>query len=86
MHLEDINRLLSVQEAAEALGIAKPTLLQKRLDVPRVRVGRRVLFDPADLLKYIDEHRVSISIPHSPRSLDPSHASLYPTKTQEDAM
>ena len=68
MLLEDINRLLSVQEAAEALGIGKPTLLQKRLEIPRVSIGRRVLFDPIDLIKYIDEHRVSIQVPHFSRS------------------
>lgn len=49
--------LLNVEEAARFLGIAIPTLLQKRPDVPRIHIGRRVLFDPRDLEEYIRAHR-----------------------------
>jgi len=50
-------RLLNIREAAEVLGIAVPTLQQKRMDIPRIHVGRRILFDPRDLEEYVRAHR-----------------------------
>ena len=54
---ENPRRLLDVRGAAEYLGIAVQTLYQSRSDIPRIHIGRRILFDPHDLEAYIDEHR-----------------------------
>jgi excisionase family DNA binding protein len=53
------DRLLSLPEAAQRLGISRRSLRawvrQMRLGV--VRLGRRVLFSPADLEKFIQANR-----------------------------
>lgn len=48
--------LLSVFEAAKALRISQRKLWQLTHDehLPCVRIGRRVLYDPQDLLSWID--------------------------------
>ena len=48
--------LFSAEEAAQALGICQKTLwssTKPRGDVPCVRIGTRVLYDPADLRTWI---------------------------------
>jgi excisionase family DNA binding protein len=53
-------RLLSVDEAAARLGVSKYTLrgwlFQRRL--PFAKLGRRVLLDPADVQRFLEENRV----------------------------
>ena len=52
-------RLLSVREAAAVLGISERTIrsLVSRGELPCVRIGRRVLFDPQDLETFIHKQR-----------------------------
>ena len=48
--------LFSAEEAAQALSICQKTLwssTKPRGDVPCVRIGTRVLYDPADLRSWI---------------------------------
>lgn len=54
-----MNRLLSVRECADLLGIASSTVYQKRalLQLPEVRVGRRVMFDVIDVNAWIERHK-----------------------------
>ena len=54
--------LLSVREAAKALGISERKLweLTKSDEIPRIRVGRRVLYDPHDLRGWIDAQKKEI--------------------------
>ena len=52
-------RLLSVKQAAELLGVSPSWLYQS--DVPSVKLGRRRLYRPSDLAHYIAarvSHRV----------------------------
>lgn len=51
--------LLSVSQAAKSLGIGRRLLwsLTAGGELPAVRIGRRVLYDPADLAAFIDGHR-----------------------------
>jgi excisionase family DNA binding protein len=55
-----MNRLLNNQEAAEILGISPFSLRGKvlRREVPFVKIGRRTLFDPADLRAFIEARKV----------------------------
>jgi excisionase family DNA binding protein len=48
--------LLGAREAARALAVSARTLwaLTKSGEVPHVRVGRRVLYDPQDLRAWVD--------------------------------
>ena len=49
--------LLSAREAARALSICEKSLwsaTRPRGPIPVVRIGHRVLYDPADLRKWID--------------------------------
>ena len=56
----EIQRLLSIDEAAARLGVSKYTLrawlFQRRL--PHVKLGRRVLIDPCDVDRFIEASRV----------------------------
>lgn len=51
------DRLLNVQEAAGYLGVSPHTLnawkSQKR--IPYVKLGRRTVFDPEDLSRFIED-------------------------------
>lgn len=52
--------LLSTREAAEALSVCQKTLwalTQPRGDLPAVRIGRRVLYDPGDLRAWINRQK-----------------------------
>jgi len=58
--------LLPAREAAAALSICEKTLwsmTQPRGDLPCVRIGRRVLYDQRDLLKWIDAQKSGGAIP-----------------------
>ena len=52
--------LIGAREAAKALAISERTLweLTNSGDVPHVRIGRRVLYDPDDLRAWIDPRKV----------------------------
>jgi len=58
------NRLLSIPEVARFLGISQSTLytLVSQQRVPFVKVGRRVLFDPVQLDKWI-KHNSKMPMP-----------------------
>ena len=49
-----ISDILSRRQAAEFLGICRTTL--DRLDIPRIKIRRRVLFKREILLQWLDEH------------------------------
>ena len=50
-------KLLSVKEAADFLGLKVATVYKYRMigAVPYIKIGTRVLFDPERLRKWIDE-------------------------------
>jgi len=52
----DFPQLISRAQAAQLLGIDESTLCRNR-DVPVVRLGRRVLYDVAELRIYVDSNR-----------------------------
>lgn len=56
---ESDSRLLRPQEAAKKLAISERTLwkLTKDKELPVVRIGRNVRYDPADLQAFIDQKR-----------------------------
>lgn len=54
--------LLSPPEAAQALSVSEKTLWshsQPRGSIPVVRIGARVLYDPRDLLAWIDQQKTA---------------------------
>lgn len=55
-----LERLLTIDETAEILGISKATLYtwicRKRIEV--IKVSSRVMFDPAYIREYIKKHTV----------------------------
>lgn len=55
-----MDRLLNNDQAAEILNISPYSLRGKvsRREIPFIKVGRRTLFDPADLRAYIDARKV----------------------------
>jgi excisionase family DNA binding protein len=55
-----MDRLLNNDQAAEILNISPFSLRGKvsRREIPFIKVGRRTLFDPADLRAYIDARKV----------------------------
>ena len=52
--MEINTEILSRKQAAAFLGICKNTL--DRLDIPRTKIGRRVMFRREVLSKWIDDH------------------------------
>lgn len=55
-----MDRLLNNDQAAEILNISPFSLRGKVSwrEIPFIKVGRRTLFDPADLRAYIDARKV----------------------------
>jgi excisionase family DNA binding protein len=53
--------LLSREQAAKRLGISARNLvyLQEHGSLPHIRIGRRVLFSPLDLERFIESRRVN---------------------------
>jgi len=49
-----ISDILSRKQAAEFLGICRTTL--DRLDIPRTKIRRRVMYKRAVLERWLDEH------------------------------
>ena len=59
-HAIPLKLLLAAREAAEALSVCEKTLwslTQPRGDLPCVRIGRRVLYDVADIRKWIESKK-----------------------------
>jgi len=56
-----MNKLLSVQETAESLRLAKITVYKmvSAKQIPFMKIGRRVLFDPSQLKEWLDDKTVS---------------------------
>jgi hypothetical protein len=52
---KEIEKLLSLKEGAEVLGIGL-TSMKTRTDIPYVRIGRRKLFRPEDLRAFIEKN------------------------------
>jgi excisionase family DNA binding protein len=52
--------LLTLSEAATRLGTTERHLrdLWSRREIPAIKIGRLIRFDPADLDKYIESHRI----------------------------
>jgi excisionase family DNA binding protein len=53
-------QLLSVKEAAKQLGVSEKTLWSisaPRGPLPTVHIGSRVLYDPADLQRFIESRK-----------------------------
>ena len=63
MELEKLEKkLMTVQEAAELLGLSERTVWENtapRGDLPAVRIGRSVRYSKTDLTDFIKRHRVS---------------------------
>ncbi len=55
-----LSNLLPLRKAAEVLGVKPNTLYEwvSRRQIACVRLGRRIMFDPSDLEKIVDENRV----------------------------
>jgi excisionase family DNA binding protein len=55
-----MDRLLNNDQAADILNISPFSLRGKvsRREIPFIKVGRRTLFDPADLRAYIEARKV----------------------------
>ena len=51
--------LVTVEEAARLLSVSPRTLwgMTQRGEIPRVRIGRSVRYDPADLRNWVDEQK-----------------------------
>jgi len=59
-----ISKLLTPTEVAELTGLSLQTLAQwrsQRRGIPYLKVGRTIRYDPADVQKYLDGCRVSVS-------------------------
>jgi excisionase family DNA binding protein len=55
----DLNRLLTPREAARVLAVSERTLwgLTRSGQIPCVRIGRSVRYDPADLRRWIESRK-----------------------------
>ena len=71
-----INRLVSVQKAADYLGLKKSTLYSWAWSrkIPSVKMGRRLLFDLKDLDEMIElqKREVSDTLAHALSDFTPS--------------
>ena len=55
-----MEKLLTPQEVALALGIQPKTLTRwrmKKIGIPFIRAGRTIRYDPKDVAKWIDTHK-----------------------------
>lgn len=62
----NLERLLTYREAGKLLGVTERTLwtLVDQGALPAVRFGRSVRIDPADLRRFIDRSKSSLSTEH----------------------
>jgi excisionase family DNA binding protein len=58
-----MERLLSVEQAAELLNVSKWTLAVWKIKrkIPFIKMGKRTLFDPHDLKQFVDSCKVPVS-------------------------
>ena len=56
-----MEKLLSIDETAELLGLKKPTIYKfvSRKQIPHIKLGGRLLFDQASLREWIAENSFS---------------------------
>ena len=52
---------LSVDEVASLLGLSKSTIYRytSKKQIPHIKLFNRVLFQPAELTRWVNEHRVN---------------------------
>jgi excisionase family DNA binding protein len=63
-----IDRLLTVEQAAAAIGMRKSWVYERvrRGEIPHVKLGRLLRFDPKDLARYVEAHkRGAANVPNS---------------------
>lgn len=68
--IEEIARLLAVEEVAALTGLSVETLAQWRSQkrgIPYLKIGRAVRYDVADVQSYLEGCRVSVSDPKERR-------------------
>jgi excisionase family DNA binding protein len=55
-----MNKLLSVEQTADLLGLKPATIYKYRLQgtIPHIKLGTRVLFDPEELHEWVKKHAV----------------------------
>ena len=66
----DSKTLLTPEDVAGLTGLSMETLAQwrsQRRGIPYLKMGRSVRYDPADVQKYLEGCRVSVSDPHERR-------------------
>ncbi len=59
-------KLLTPQEVAELTALSLHTLAQwrsQRRGIPYLKIGRKAMYDPGDVRRYLDGCRVSVSDP-----------------------
>jgi len=62
---KELENLISIKEACKILGISRSTLhrLSKlSKDLPKYKIGRRILFKPSELKEYINKNRISLRV------------------------
>lgn len=50
---------LSVKEAAKYLQISQTSLYKRRLPIPHIRLGRRIIYRKSDIETFLDSCRIS---------------------------
>ena len=60
MRIESLPKLVSVRELAETLGVKPTTIYQwvNQRKIPYVKLGKRILFKPKDINRWIEENTV----------------------------
>jgi len=60
MRIESLPKLVSVKELAETLGVRPTTIYQwvNQRKIPYVKLGKRILFKPKDINRWIEKNTV----------------------------
>jgi excisionase family DNA binding protein len=64
--------LLTSDEVATITGLSMETLAQwrsQKRNIPYLKMGRAVRYDPADVQAYLEDCRVSVSVPKGRRQI-----------------
>jgi excisionase family DNA binding protein len=70
MPVATLTELLTPEEVSELTGLALDTLAQwrsQKREIPYLKIGRAVRYDPAEVEAYLERCRVSVSDPHERR-------------------
>lgn len=62
---KELENLISIKEACKILGISRSTLYRlSKLskDLPKYKIGRRILFKPSELKEYINKNKISVQV------------------------